>query len=766
MPRRVRPPEFNEEQRRIISLKQTMARPKEYREEYHEKPTLFSRDEARLLYAKNYFANPSYISVIAGIDGRLSAIVGSPEFRAVLSGMTVEELGRIEQARLDKVARDEAAEKDPRVAKADEMIGKLQWALTALGGTHNGYQEDRVESFRQTAHLGALLKRQLSNGATVYSAMKDAAALIRKDDPTPYVPKSKLKKNGTEFSQAEAQEEINPPQAEAREEINPPQAEAQEEINPPQADSQDEIKLSQSGDKRQPVPYNLQGDMIDDLYYLDDTLNLGLDMPTLDPGTVVTKPDLRNVNNWEDYLKAQTANIPHDREDQQERLANVLLGAFELNRQKAAALQGKVVPPSPFQKKVAEKNAAKIRKMPVFKQLCKDPRNVRALLRAGSTGDVKRFNATINIFRPFATTDKAQSMLVLEKLKGMVDYMDPKQGRSSAWKALIDSITSINLNEPNLDPEKKLKEIYDKDCAYLKGKKSLRKNQELQNRFDQGMDVLAVLAEAGEFARMASQSVVDRVNEVRTGSDLDYKPINLNQFGAGDSLGRHANVKRVINGLDPIPDVVTALPVFPGKKNFERLEPYTNILGDLQSKQRLQVDQAAEAIATAIALSKRQVYYFNGKTGSADLNEKLQGKGRAVVEDKHLDDEIFALMGTPAVKSLARKYVTAEARQESLLKELPPEPQAIQKNQNASKHVSWADRKTVYDYDLDEEQYDPEHPDEAEANEEFPKVPGKSKPVGQHRNWEPYDPKRLDVAKLLREYEQVKRQMEAPQISL
>ena len=103
------------------------------------------------------------------------------EFRAVLSGMTVEELGRIEQARLDKVARDEAAEKDPRVAKADEMIGKLQWALTALGGTHNGYQEDRVESFRQTAHLGALLKRQLSNGATVYSAMKDAAALIRQD---------------------------------------------------------------------------------------------------------------------------------------------------------------------------------------------------------------------------------------------------------------------------------------------------------------------------------------------------------------------------------------------------------------------------------------------------------------------------------------------------------------------------------------------------------------------------------------------------------
>lgn len=739
-PRRIKEPEISEEKRRLISLQQTRARVREYRKEYKSDPTLFSRDDARRLFAKNYFANPTYIRVITGIDGRLSAIAGSKEFRAVLAGMTLEELEATEKVRLDKVARDEAAEKDPRIAKADEMIGKLQWALTALGGTHNGFQEDRVESFMQTAHLGALLKQQYSNELRVYDALKIAAGQIQKDDPTPYVPKSKRPK--------------------------------EDEIKLPREDAQDEIKLPQEG-KRQPPAYNLQGDMVDDLYYLDDALNLGLDMPTLDPSTVLPKPDLRNVNSWEDYLKAQTANIPHDLEGQRERLACVLLGAFEAKRQEAALRQGKVVPPAPFQKKAAEKNVAKIREMPVFQQLCKDPRNVRALLRAGSNGDFKRFNATINVFRPFASTDRAQSLLVLEKLKGMTEYMDPKQGRSSAWKALIDSLNSINLNDPELDPEKKLQEIYDKDCAYLKGKKSLRKNQELQNRFDQGMDVLAVLAEAGDFARMACQSVVDRVNEVRTGHDLDYKPIKLKQFGAGNSLGSHANVKRVIHGLDPIPDVVTVLPVYTGKY-FERLEPYSSIVDELQSNRKLTVNEAAESIATAIALSKRQVYYYkaSGKRGIYD--EKLQGKGRAVVDGEQLDNEILRLSSSPAVRALANKYLTAEARQSGLLKPLPPKPQPVQQDQknpnpqagrDAPKHVSWADRKMVYEYDLDEEQYDPAHPDEA-ADGAFPQVPGRDKNVGRDRSWDPCDLSRLDADKLLREYEQAKRDLEAPQINL
>lgn len=788
MPRRVRPPEITEEQRREISLSQTRSRPREYQKEYNEKPTLLSRDDARLLYAKNYFANPSYISVIAGIDGRLSAIVGSREFRAVLAGMTPEELEAIEKLRLDKVARNEEAEKDPRVARADEMIGKLQWALTALGGTHNGFQEDRVESFRQTAQLGVLLKQQFSDNMRVYDALKIAAGQIKKDDPTPYVPKSKRKKD---------QDEVKSPQADAQEEINPPQADSRNEINPPQADSQDEIKLSPSEDKRQSVPYNLQGDMIDDLYYLDEALNLGLDMPALDPGTVVPKPDLRNVNNWEDYLKAQTSNIPHDREGQQERLANVLLGTFELKRREAAALQGKVVPPSPFQMKVAENNAAKIRKAPVFKQLCKDPGNVRALLRAGSTGDVKRFNATINIFRPFATPDKAQSMLVLKKLKGMVEYMDPKRGRSSAWKALIDSIDSINLEDPTLDPEKKLKEIYDKDCAYMKGKKSLRNDDAKQNRFDQAMDVLSVLGETGEYARLAAQSVVDRVNEVRTGHDLDYEPINLKQFGAGQVI-EHSNApKKPYNALDVLP-AAKALPVFPKeeKSNFKPLHEYTAYIAPLQSENEVSLPDLRLAIATTIALSKRQAYFLPNRKHlkDQDLSERFKIQGSAVIQDGilnnknkkvDLDTELFALDADPAVKALARKYMNPEARR-ALLKELPPEEEkavkwadqqrirpaekaqniineadrkqegAAEKQEGAAekkKQVKHPERKTVYNYKPEEapNQKDPKNPDGQQREHGWRGAYGK----------DDFDPRRLNVNKLLEDYKQVQRELAA-----
>ena len=744
-------------QRRLDSLKATRARPREYREEYGEEPTVFSTERTKKIVNRNQ-ANPYFVKTITGIDGRLSEIVRSEEFQAALAGMSLEELRSIGPN--DLLAQN-------KLADADEMIGKLRWSLTALGGTHNGFLEDRAESTRQTAHFGTLLKRTMPNGIRVYDALKTAAEQIAIDQPGRYVPKSKQPKEN----------EINTAE---------------------NAISELDEDLIRNPESKKPQPPSMANDLMTDLYHLDEMLELGLNMPKLDPQSVRKEPDISKAKSWAQCSQLLEGPLPCDPKARQDRLAKMLIATFESKRRELAIARGELPPKDDFSKKKLDSILTRFKKLPVFKQIIKDPTKVRELLTPGPKRQAKQFNTMINVFRPFASLDEKQSKLVLGKLQGMLQHMDPPNGRSKEWKALIASIKSIDMKDPLLDPEQKLQEIYDKSCAYMKGKKSLRDDYDKQNRFDQALDVLSVLGETGEYAKMAAQDVVDRINEVRTGHDERYDPINLKQYGAGHII-EHSNAPRkTYNALDVLP-AAKALPVMPDEleENYKPLHDYTPYVSPLHSKGEVSLPDMNLAIATVIALSKRQAYFFpdRKRVNDSDLREHFKVKGSAVIQDKmpdnknkmvDLDTELFSLQTDPAVKALTRKYMNPEARQE-LIKELPPEEKKSsvkwadqERNRQAEeqknivnepdrqeapdkaeeKHVKHAERKTVYRiYPQKAPNYkDPKNPEGEQRGHSWKAAYGQDN----------YDPRQLNVSKLLEEYQQVKRELAnaGPQLDL
>ena len=707
-------------QRRLASLEANRARPKEYLERYGEAPVQFSAKQAKKVLNR-CLANLNYVRIVTGIDGRLSEIVRSDEFRARLAGIDPEQL---QSANPNDLLNQDA------LVSADTMVEKLRWALTALSGTHAGIYEDRQESTRQLAQLGVLLKQRMPNGLTVYSALKEAAADLYKDRPAKYVPKSKRPKEN----------EIN----------------ADLNENP----------------MRKPKPKledSMQGDLMADLYQLDELLELGLDMPRLDPQSVRPEPDLRKAKSWAECSQMLDAPLPCAPKARQERLAKMLVVSFKTRRRQLALNRGEILPRDDFSKSRLDSYLAQLKQLPVFQQLIKDPAKVSALLEPGEQRQAKQFKAMLNVFRPFASLDEAQSRQVLSKLQGMLQYLDPPEGRSKEWKALIAGIQSIDLKDPGLNPEQKLQEIYEKSCAYMKGKKSLRDDEARQNRFDQALDVLAVLGEIGEYARMAAQSVVDRINEVRIGHDESYRPISLKQFGAGAILD-HSNVpKKAFNALDPLPPA-KALPTFPAewKSSFKPLHDYTRYITPLQFEDETTIPDIKVAIATVIALSRRQAYYYPNKAQlrDSDLVERLRVQGSTVIRDimpngnrkaEDLDAELLRLDADPAVDALARKYVKPEARRE-LLMELPREEQkrvkwADQKQEPPAKQLKLPQQKTVYRFKPGSEptQKDRMHPDGQQQRHSWKAAYGGND----------YDPRRLNVAKLLEEYRQAKLELEA-----
>ncbi|MBR6896627.1 MAG: hypothetical protein IKN24_00510 [Lachnospiraceae bacterium] len=232
---------------------------------------------------------------------------------------------------------------------------------------------------------------------------------------------------------------------------------------------------------------------------------------------------------WKNYMS------DHYREalnGDEQALSKVLVGAIHhYNRESK---------PVEFSKKTARREAAELMKIPSFKQFAKSPDQVRDLLtRKNFIEDLSNFSA--GLARPFAADPDAQ-LIALRNLKSMYSHMDSPVGRSSKWNAITNAMAGLDGmdlltvkpgRDGKLPPEyeAKLQEIFNATVAYEKGKKSLRRNQDGRNRFDQSLDILAILGTVSPQAKLAAQAVFDRTNEVRRKHDPNHVDIDIDNYG-------------------------------------------------------------------------------------------------------------------------------------------------------------------------------------------------------------------------------------------
>ena len=178
------------------------------------------------------------------------------------------------------------------------------------------------------------------------------------------------------------------------------------------------------------------------------------------------------------------------------------------------------------------KGANTLMKQPTFKQLAKDPARARKLLGAKESDVVKGINQPFN-------ADKRKQREVLTKLKNMAKQMDAPDGRTEKWAKLVNSLNNIDLDRDHTY-EKQLTDIFKNNEDYMKGKKSIRRNQDGRNRFDQSLDVLSELAKVSDYAKDKAETLVDRINEVRKTKPGDRNGVSLSNYGA-DKQAAHVN---------------------------------------------------------------------------------------------------------------------------------------------------------------------------------------------------------------------------------
>ena len=410
------------------------------------------------------------------------------------------------------------------------------------------------------------------------------------------------------------------------------------------------------------------------LYYLDDKLEVGLDLPSLDRESVPPKTRIQGERSWENYCKAHLTGLPYTQKGKADYLAKALTGAFfagERSRNPNAA-------ETPFSTSAARKYTEQIKKMPVFKQLCKDPQAIDRLLKEGAEDPAKLFDTAVRMHEPFYQIPKEKAAEVLEKLKAMQPLMDGPDEHDEKWKALQDSISEIDLEDPQKSGTLKLKEIFNNTCAYMKGKKSLRKTEEGRRCFDQSMDILAELALCGEHAEAAAQSVIDRTNEVRLGHNKNYDEISLKDFGANKILnhmnrqdeelaqeyrdtliarnGLPAEKKRNIKVFEDLPELDFTLlePLPKGKLNSAmKVKDAVVECRPFASDAPLSFNDAKDQVAMILALSECQMFFKKSREN---------GKSAVMFDSMEYMPKFNNYMQDKTVHELAKKCMSPEGR--------------------------------------------------------------------------------------------------------
>ena len=412
--------------------------------------------------------------------------------------------------------------------------------------------------------------------------------------------------------------------------------------------------------------------LCESLYYMNEKLNMGLELGVLLPGSVRPKKKMTGEPSWNNYMKEHMTDVPYDRKGREEYLAKAMVGAFKDYQSKKS---NKTVS---FSVKQARNYAEKLVKNKVFKKFCENRIKMDRFVHDMNKKPDQLYKSTVQIYRPFAFIPKGKRMEVLRRLKKMAELMDGRAGRSSKWQALKRSIEGINLNDPAACGEEKLSEIYELTCNYMKGKKSIRTRQTEKNRFDQALDVLAELSKCGEFAKYHVQTVFDRVNEVRMSKDENYRPVKMIKYGAGKllshtnetSIARTDEYKEWLLYPDGQPEVETvrrkAFEKYPGgdpsglpkatgdSKDYTVLDVAIQRYRPFVSDMMLTVNGAIRNISTILGLADTNIYYYrdSGETG----------KSKVAVKNAELSMNTNRYLKDPAVAKLAEKYRTKDSR--------------------------------------------------------------------------------------------------------
>ena len=203
----------------------------------------------------------------------------------------------------------------------------------------------------------------------------------------------------------------------------------------------------------------------------------------------------------------------------------------------------------PFTKSTARAQAEKIRNTWAFKHLSKDEEAVGNLLTEQRTGLATMWN---NITRPFSSMTLDARKAKIEELYEMAtEHMMSPAGRSSKYRNMYNSITQAYQNRNNLvdndnpavNGEKDLQNIFDQTEKYMKGKKSMRSKDDEKCRFDQSVDVIACLGRGSDGAKLMSEGLIDRINTVRSGKG--QPTVNSAYYGTRERAKEHSNAQRL-----------------------------------------------------------------------------------------------------------------------------------------------------------------------------------------------------------------------------
>jgi len=414
----------------------------------------------------------------------------------------------------------------------------------------------------------------------------------------------------------------------------------------------------------------------EDLHFMNEKLDMGLDMPKLDKDLVV--PKVRNIGeyNWENYAKAHLVSLPYSPKQKQEYLAKAMAGAFLAGEKK----RNPNAKETPFSLASARNAAKYIMDKPGFKRLTADPSKVDKLLAEGAKDPDKLFDEAVRVNRPFYNIGRDKTREILSNLKKMQPLMDGADAYDSKWAALQESISSIDLksNDPALSGEMKLQEILNRTTDFMKGKKSLRKSEEHRNCFDQSLDVLAELAKGSAQAEAQAQVLIDRTNEVRKGHNKDHKPIGLRSYGMSN-VWKHTNseddklVEDYYNGLKyedgekpliqrrtryvfeeyPEGGDFSLLKRAPKGISPKKVRRGARDLHEFLEDKPLSHDDVKTYLAGIFSLSDCQMYFREARE---------IGKSDVVFDEGQYAAGILTYLADPGMDALATKYASPEAR--------------------------------------------------------------------------------------------------------
>lgn len=414
----------------------------------------------------------------------------------------------------------------------------------------------------------------------------------------------------------------------------------------------------------------------EDLHYMNEKLDIGLDMKKLDPELVPPKTHIPGENTWENYAKAHLVNPPYSPKQKAQYLAKAMAGAFLAGEKKRNANAKE----TEFNRENADKMAKYIMDKPAFKLLSQDTDLVTRMLREGAKDPDKLFDEAVRFKRPFYNIGEDKCREILGNLKKMEPLMDEADAYDDKWRTLRESIRSIDLesDDPALSGEMKLQEIMNNTTAFMKGKKSLRRNEEQQNCFDQSLDVLAELSKGSKQAECEAQILINRINKVRSGHDKKHKDIGLRNYGVSN-IWKHTNSEDDIlvndyydklkykDGVRPVIQRESRYVFEPyPQDDFSQLERMpsgiapkklrraaTRDLHDYMEKDVLPTGDAMTFVAAVLALSDTKMYFRESRE---------IGKSDVVIDEGAYNQNIMKYVTDPAVMQLAQKYASREAR--------------------------------------------------------------------------------------------------------